>query len=75
VDDRLVRGRWDCRRLGDHLVGDTEAAKWHFECTWKGEPGAFDGSTVARLDHGRIVYLREYATSAPLYDWTGTWRD
>lgn len=37
--------------------------------------GAFDGATVARLDQGRIAYLREYATTAPLYDWTGAWRD
>jgi len=28
---------------------------------------------VARLEDGRISYLREYATTAPLYDWTGTW--
>jgi hypothetical protein len=48
---------------------------WRFECTWKGEPGAFDGSTVARLDGDRIGYLREYATTAELYDWTGSWRD
>jgi ketosteroid isomerase-like protein len=39
-------------------------AEWHFECRWKGEPGAFDGSTVARLDQGRIAYLREYATDS-----------
>ena len=50
-------------------------AEWHFECTWKGERGAFDGSTVARLQQGQITYLREYATTASLYDWTGTWRD
>jgi ketosteroid isomerase-like protein len=56
-------------------AGDVLVAEWHFECTWKGSPGAFDGSTVARLDQGRIVYLREYATTAPLYDWTGAWRD
>lgn len=29
---------------------------------------------LARLADGRISYLREYATTAPLYDWTGTWR-
>jgi ketosteroid isomerase-like protein len=56
-------------------AADTLVAEWHFDCTWKGQPGAFDGSTVARLEGGRIAYLREYATTAPLYDWTGTWRD
>jgi ketosteroid isomerase-like protein len=54
-------------------AGPVLIAEWHFECTWKGEPGAFDGATVARLENGRISYLREYATTAPLYDWTGTW--
>lgn len=56
-------------------TSDTRITEWHFECTWKGEPGAFDGSTIARLRDGRISYLREYATTAPLYNWTGTWRD
>jgi ketosteroid isomerase-like protein len=54
--------------------GSVLVTEWHFECTWEGKPGAFDGSTVARLEDGRISYLREYATTAPLYDWTGTWR-
>lgn len=57
------------------VAGESLVVEWSFVCTWKGAPGAFDGSTVARLEHGRISYLREYATSAPLYDWTGTWRD
>ena len=56
-------------------AGEVLVVEWHFECTWKGSPGAFDDSTVARLDGDRIVYLREYATTAPLYDWTGSWRD
>ncbi len=56
-------------------AGDTLVVEWRFECTWKGSLGAFDGSTIARLDRGRIGYLREYATTAGLYDWTGTWRD
>jgi ketosteroid isomerase-like protein len=56
-------------------AGETLMAEWRFECTWKGEAAAFDGMTVARLQGGRIAYLREYATTAPLYDWTGTWRE
>lgn len=54
--------------------GSVLVTEWHFECTWEGKPGAFDGSTVARLEDGKISYLREYATTAPLYDWTGSWR-
>ena len=56
-------------------AGETLVVEWRFGCTWKGEPGAFDGATIARLDQGRIAYLREYATTAALYDWTGSWRD
>jgi hypothetical protein len=35
----------------------------------------FEGASVARLRGDKISYLREYATTAPLYDWTGTWRE
>lgn len=55
-------------------LGDAEIAEWVFTCIWKGEEAAFEGASVARLNEGRIVYLREYATTAPLYDWTGEWR-
>lgn len=55
-------------------VGDTLVAEWTFSCTWKGAATTFDGATVARLEEHKIAYLREYATTAPLYDWTGTWR-
>lgn len=61
--------------LTDHFSGqDREAAQWVFECTWKGERGTFEGATIARYDHGLISELREYETSAPLYDWEGSWR-
>ncbi|MFD5317222.1 nuclear transport factor 2 family protein [Streptomyces sp. NPDC127098] len=50
-------------------------AEWVFSCTWQGEAATFEGATIARLDGERIARLREYATTAPLYDWTGTWRD
>jgi len=43
--------------------------------TWQSKPGSFQGASVARLTGERISYLREYATTAPLYDWTGTWRE
>lgn len=56
-------------------AGNTLMAEWVFSCTSHGEAATFEGATIARLDGGRIVYLREYATSAPLYEWTGTWRD
>lgn len=63
--------RWE---VGDHFgTEDREVAQWTFECTWAGERGVFDGATVARVGGGLITELREYQTTAPLYDWRGTW--
>ncbi|MFC7622132.1 nuclear transport factor 2 family protein [Microlunatus sp. GCM10028923] len=64
--------RWDVNdRFG---TADREVAEWTFECTWAGERAVFDGASVARVSGGLIVELREYQTTAPLYDWQGTWR-
>lgn len=64
--------RWDTH---DHFAADDrEAAQWTFECTWAGERSTFDGATVARVRDGLVLELREYQTTAPLYDWSGTWR-
>lgn len=54
-------------------VGEREAAQWEFECTWQGSRGSFDGATLSSADGGLVTSLREYQTTAPLYDWTGTW--
>lgn len=56
-------------------TGEVLTAEWVFSCTWQGRAATFEGATIARLEGERIAYLREYATTAPLYDWTGTWRD
>lgn len=64
--------RWDITSL---LVGvGGVAAEWRFACTWRGQPAAFEGVSIARLKGDKIAYLREYATTAPLYDWEGAWR-
>ncbi|HEU5127795.1 MAG TPA: nuclear transport factor 2 family protein [Glycomyces sp.] len=64
--------RWT---ITDHIVtGEREAAEWVFECTWEGGRHAFDGATVARSAGGLMLALREYQTTAPLYDWDGDWR-
>ena len=61
--------------VSDHIVaGDREIAEWTFECTWAGERATFDGATVAHAAGGAILTLREYQTTAPLYDWHGAWR-
>lgn len=54
---------------------DLRIAEWRFGCTWRGDSESFDGATIARLCGPKIAYLREYATTAPLYDWPGAWRD
>ena len=71
-----ARGSVDAWKITSQATAEeTLTAEWIFSCTWQGEATTFEGATVARLDGGKIAYLREYATSAPLYDWTGTWRD
>jgi ketosteroid isomerase-like protein len=54
---------------------DFLVAEWRFGCTWQGDSEIFEGASAARLQGGKIAYLREYATTAPLYDWTGSWRE
>jgi len=63
---------WDL--VGHLVVADREVAEWTFTCTWAGERSTFDGATVARCDSGLVLGLREYQTTAPLYDWQGAWR-
>ena len=64
---------WDITSYSD--AGDVLVAEWRFNCTWQGKATTFEGATIARLRGDKIAYLREYATTAPLYDWTGHWRD
>lgn len=54
-------------------VGDREAAQWTFECSSDGGLTAFDGATISTSRDGLIHTLREFQTTAPLYDWTGEW--
>jgi hypothetical protein len=51
-----------------------ESAQWAFECTWRGIRSSFEGCTISSSTDGRIESLREYQSTAALYDWTGTWR-
>ena len=54
---------------------DFLVAEWRFTSTWQGDSETFEGASVARLKGQKIAYLREYSTTAALYDWTGAWRD
>lgn len=53
---------------------EAETAEWTFHYTWRGEEQSFDGATIAKLRDGKLCYLREYATTAALYDWRGEWQ-
>lgn len=53
---------------------DGETAEWTFHYRWRGEESSFDGATIARLCDGKISYLREYATTATLYEWRGAFK-
>lgn len=54
--------------------GNVQIAEWTFTCTLFGRQRTFDGITIAHIEANLIHSLREYATTAPLYEWTGTWR-
>jgi ketosteroid isomerase-like protein len=60
---------WTIRDI--QSFGDIEIAEWTFHYKWRGEEKTFDGATVAKLNGGKLSYLREYATTADLYDWQG----
>jgi len=64
--------RWEVTDLV--IAGDREVAQWVFECTWMGNRSTFEGASVARIAADEVVELREYQTTAALYDWDGTWR-
>ncbi|WP_181157630.1 nuclear transport factor 2 family protein [Microbacterium sp. MYb62] len=61
--------------ITDHFVTpDREVAQWRFECTWGGNRSTFEGASVARVADGLVVELREYQSTAELYEWQGSWR-
>ncbi|REJ17886.1 MAG: nuclear transport factor 2 family protein [Paenibacillaceae bacterium] len=63
---------WDVRTC---VIGqDAAAFEWRFKCLWHGEESGFEGSSIVQYRNGKILTMREYATTADLYEWTGTWR-
>jgi ketosteroid isomerase-like protein len=72
----LAIGSVDSWEITNQIAtGDVLVAEWTFSCTYRGDSATFDGATIARLRDGEITYLREYATTAQLYEWTGSWRE
>jgi len=59
----------------DHFeAGGRESAQWVFECTSGGTRSLFEGCTISSSANGLIASVREYQSTAELYDWTGKWR-
>jgi hypothetical protein len=61
--------RWDVTSFS--LTDEGCFFEWIFECTFDGKQGGFEGASIARFKHNKILFLREYATTAPLYEWAG----
>jgi hypothetical protein len=76
VDTRFGAGGtvllWEIRSL--EVTGEAVFFEWSFVCSWLGERHEFEGASVVRFDESLISSIREYATTAPLYDWEGSWR-
>ncbi len=69
-DGRVID--WTIRDVRSSV--EDETAEWTFRYTWRGNEKSFDGATFAKLRDGKLSYLREYATTATLYDWRGAFR-
>ena len=61
--------RWE---ITSFYTGDEACFfEWIFECTYAGHRSSFEGASVARLSQGKILFLREYAMTAPPHEWEG----
>ena len=45
--------------------------EWDFECRYEDDLGGFEAASLARVSQGKIIHLREYAMTAPRYEWEG----
>jgi SnoaL-like domain len=61
--------RWDVTSL--YLADEICFFEWVFECTYAGERSEFEGASIASLCAEKIVWLREYAMTAPRFEWEG----
>jgi len=70
IDEWLGAGNtvdsWDITSF--YVAGETCFFEWVFACTYAGTYHRFAGASIARLRNGKIVQLREYQTTQPLYE-------
>lgn len=74
---RFVRRGKSGGPVEDHLLplADQGAVfEWRFACSCRGRQVEFDGASIASFKDGKITRLREYCTTAQLYEWQGAWR-
>ncbi len=64
-----VVNRWDVTSL--YVTDEACFFEWIFECTYEGSRNGFEGASLARISRDKIVFLREYAMTAPRYEWEG----
>jgi uncharacterized protein (TIGR02246 family) len=61
--------RWDITSL--LALNDACAFEWVFSCTVARTRHSFEGASFARLNAGRIAFLREYRMTEPHHEWAG----
>ncbi len=61
--------RWDVTSF--FATDETCFFEWIFECRYAGNLGGFEGASLTRVSQGKIIHLREYAMTAPRYEWEG----
>lgn len=68
VDDWLPEGKvtkWDV--LSFYEIEDMAFFEWIFDCTHKSIEYHIEGISLAKLKNNKIVYLREYRTTEPIF--------
>lgn len=73
IDSWLAPGntvdRWDVTSLS---TGEEACFfEWFFECTYDGDRSGFEGASIVRVRDEKIIFLREYAMTAPRFEWSG----
>jgi hypothetical protein len=62
-----IVNRWDITSLS--VTDEVCFFEWFFECTYADNRSGFEGTSLARVSQGKISFLREYAMTAPRYEW------
>lgn len=64
-DNQVIDWRIDQHYFDAHAM--TSIFEWDFTYRYKGEHRSFSGTTVLRVEHNKIVYMREYEAKKDTY--------